>query len=299
MTAWVPAGWGVAEAVAVIPARDEAARLSAAVAALHAQGAHVLVVANGCRDATAAVARGTGAAVLELAALEGGVGEARRRGMAWATRRAPRARMLLTTDADARLAEGTVAVLADALTQADAAMGRVVPDPAEFATLPAPVRRHGDLEDRRDALLSALGAAAVPSDHDPAPRHGQAPGALMAFRPDAYRATGGFRPMRCAEDRDLHRRMVRAGLRVAHPWNAVVLVSCRTAGRAPGGMADTIAARTRADLRAETARLARQCDRLARLCDAVSRQGRGALDHLVPNIMEGNDDVLPLGQAAI
>ncbi|MGR3485628.1 MAG: glycosyltransferase [Paracoccaceae bacterium] len=266
--------------IAVIPARDEAERLPRAVAALRAQGCAVMVVANGCTDATAQVARDCGAVAIEAPVLPGGVGEARAIGFAAAMAVWPDAAWILTTDADCALAPGAVATLAKALARADAAAGRVVPDPAEFAALPAPVRAHGRLEDRRDALLAEIGARAVPLAHDPAPRHGQAPGALLAFRVDAYRAVGGFAHLRCSEDRDIVQRLRAHGLRVAHPWDAVVQASCRLTGRAPGGMADTIAARTRADLTEETARLSRQCARLERLAQALRQEGPRATDRL-------------------
>ena len=280
MTAFVPGGWGASGIVAVVPARDEEMRLPAALASLRAGGADVLVVANGCTDGTAAVARAHGAAVLETARQSGGVGAARRAGSDLALSLAPGASILLATDADCRLAPGAMAALTKALDCADAAMGRVVPDPAEFALLPAAVRRHGDLEDERDALLAEIGAFAEPRAFDPMPRHGQCPGALMAFRVSAYRTVGGFAPIPCSEDRDIARRLVLAGLRVAHPWEAVVLASCRLKGRAQGGMADTIAARTRADLTDETRRLERQCVRLRRLAEALRQGGGTALGRL-------------------
>ena len=280
MSLAAPQVWGASGVLAVIPARNEARRLPLALAALHAAGADVLVVANGCNDGTAGIALAEGAAVLETGDAPGGVGAARRAGMIAARDLAPHAGVLLTTDADCRLAPGALAALLRALDRADAAMGRVVPEPSEFARLPAAVRRHGNLEDLRDALLAEIGAFAEPRLHDPMPRHGQCPGALMAFRAAAYDMVGGFAPLTCSEDRDIARRLVLAGLRVAHPWDAVVNASCRLSGRAPGGMADTIAQRARADLTHETERLERQCTRLAALVHALRRDGPAALTHM-------------------
>ena len=287
MTAHLPRGWPAMRDVVVVPARDEAACIADCVASFAAQGVSALVVANACTDATVARARAAGAAVLDLPALLGGVGEARRRGMALAQDRAPAPRMLLTADADCRPGAGAVAVLRRALVRADAAFGRVVPDPVGFARLPRAVRIHGRLEDLRDALLAEIGAFAEPRTHDPMPRHGQAPGALMAFRPDAYHAVGGFAPMRCSEDRDIARRLVLAGFRVAHPWDAVVIASCRLAGRAPGGMADTIAERVRTDLGTETLGLRRECLRLVRLVRALRRDGPVALTRMAEAMAQG------------
>lgn len=212
-------------------------RLPAALRSLAQHGVAALVVANECLDATAAAARAAGAAVLELPVLPGGVGAARRAGMSAVRRIAPGATALLTTDA---------------------VFGRIVPEPDEFAHLPAPVRRHGNLEDLRDALMAEIGGRAAPQPWDPLPRHGQSPGALIAFRPDIYDAIGGFEPLPCREDRLIERRLVECGFRVARPWDAVVFAWCRLRGRAPDGMADTIADRTRADLARATDRLERQ-----------------------------------------
>ncbi|CAM4129625.1 glycosyltransferase family 2 protein [Palleronia rufa] len=248
--------------IAVVPARDEAARLPAALAALRRSGLAAIVVANGCTDATAEVARAHGATVIETPALPGGVGAARRIGLAAAM--AARPDWLMTTDADCVLAPGAAEAVALGLARADAVFGRVEPDPDEFAALPEAVRVHGALEDRRDALRAALAARRASLPWNPAPCHDQSPGALIAWRPGAYAATGGIAPMPCHEDRRMAAALVATGARVARPWDAVVHASCRLTGRAPGGMADTIAARTAMDLRAETAALATEVRALAR-----------------------------------
>ena len=281
-------------AIAVIPARDESARLPAALAALRREGVEALVVANGCRDATAALARAHGAEVIETPALAGGGGAARAVGLAAALRRDPD--WLMTTDADCTIAPGTAAALAGALCRADAAFGRVEPDPAEFARLPANVRRHGLLEDRRDALRALIDGHLASCAWNPVPCHGQSPGALIAWRPEAYLAAGGIEPVACHEDRRMAAALVGAGLRVARPWDAVVTASCRLRGRAPGGMAATIAARSRADLSAETAELTRECIALERrLAAIVPRKSWPPL----PAPHEGACDVLPLRRAAV
>ena len=281
--------------LAVIPARDEAARLPAALSALATQGVAVIVVANGCADATAAVGRALGATVIETPALAGGVGAARRLGMARALGQAPD--WVLTTDADCVLAPGCVDALARALGRADAAFGRVVPDPVEFAALPRTTRIHGALEDRHAALVALIAGHSAAQDWNPPPCHGQSPGALIALRPDAYRAAGGFAPVRRNEDRMMAAALAAAGLRVARPWHAVVQASCRLTGRAPGGMADTIAARVRADLAAETARLAQGCAHLERRLSRIAPGALALLPHDLSN--EGETDVPAPVQAAI
>ncbi|PZX16496.1 glycosyl transferase family 2 [Palleronia aestuarii] len=280
--------------IAVIPARDEARRLPAALAALHREGVTALVVANGCCDATASVARALGVEVIETPMLSGGVGEARAIGLSSALLRNPA--WVMTTDADCVLAPGTGAVLERALRDADAVFGRVEPDPGEFADLPPAVRHHGLLEDRRDVLSALIAGHVAACSWNPIPCHGQSPGALIAWRPDAYRSVGGIVPMPRNEDRRMAATLQDAGLRVARPWDAVVIASCRLRGRAPGGMAATIAERARSDLSLETVALGRECAALERrLAALVPREAWPPL----PTPHEGDCDVLPFRQAAI
>ncbi len=258
-----PPGWGADRFVVAIPARDEEARLPTALRSLAADGGarDVLVIANGCTDGTVGLARaghpGLRVAVLETGVLPGGVGEARRLGMAAALELAPGTSILATTDADCRVGPGWGALTRSVLRHADVVCGRILPEPEEFARLPALVRAHGALEDRAALLEAELDGLRHPLPHDPSPRHGQTPGASLAFRTRAYLAAGGFEAIRCHEDRRIVARIAAAGGRVARPYALHIVASCRLLGRAPGGMADTIAARA-ADtphLHAEIARL--------------------------------------------
>ena len=259
----VPSGWGYSGFVIAIPACNEEIRLPIALRALSDDGMvqDVIVIANGCSDDTARVAaaghRGLHVAVLETDILPGGVGEARRLGMATALNLAPDTSILATTDADCRVGPEWGALTLATLRTADAICGRIMPEPAEFACLPALVREHGELEDRTALLEAELAGLQAPLSYDPLPRHGQTPGASLAFRTETYLAAGGFEAIHCHEDRRIVARIEAAGGRVARPYALHIIASCRTAGRAPGGMADTIAARA-ADapyLYAEIARL--------------------------------------------
>ena len=270
--------------VAVIPARDEEARVPLAIASLRRRGLRVIVVANGCRDRTATAAHQAGATVIEAPALHGGVGQARRIGFAAALRDDPS--WLLTTDADCVVPPGTIPLVLHRLERCDAVFGRVEPDATEFARLPPIVRRHGALEDRRDALRAHLDGLLAPEPWDPLPRHGQSPGAFVAFRTAAYLATGGFAPVPCHEDRLLAEALDRIGARVARPWGAVVRASCRLKGRAPGGMADSIAERTRIDLTAQIQALEEECETLATRIAAVEG---GAEANLLPFLPVGSN----------
>lgn len=280
--------------VAVVPARDEALRLPHALGALTAQGVDVIVVANGCTDATAEVAAQCGASVIETPILPGGVGAARRIGMAAALKRAPA--WLMTTDADCVLGPLTVTILEQALALADAVFGRVEPCAKEFALLPPAVRRHASLEDQNDALVAQIEALLTDVPWNPAPCHGQSPGALVAFRPRTYRLSGGFAPVRCHEDQIMATALARIGARIARPWAAVVQASCRLDGRAPGGMAATITARTREDLAGETRRLAASCERLKGELARLHAVRSGERAHPPP---EGDRHVLSFQQASI
>ena len=243
----VPPGWGRTGFVVVIPARNEVERLPRALAALAAEGEiDVVVVANGCEDGTARIARAGWrslcVATLETGPLDRGVGAARRLGVALALNHA-RDPVLATTDADCTVLPGWLAATRLALTRADAVCGYVEPEPSEFADLSPVVREHGNLEDLRDGLQARLAALLSPSAHNPWPCHGQTPGASLAFTTRAYRMAGGFDAIPCHEDRRLIARMTAMGLLVARPAAVRVAASCRLEGRAPGGMAATIAAR--------------------------------------------------------
>ncbi len=244
----IPPGWGRTGFIVAIPARNEAARLPVALSSLAQESPRldVIVISNDCTDATATIARQFGAlgvAVLETGCLNGGVGEARRLGMHAALEAAPDAEILATTDADCVVMSGWSRIVRHSLKTADVVCGRVVPDPAEFNLLPPVVRRHGNLEDEVSALQAELDGLTSPSLHNPLPRHGQTPGASLAFRTDAYLRAGGFEAISCHEDRRIVARLEATGGRVARPWSLVVTASCRLEGRAPGGMADTILAR--------------------------------------------------------
>ena len=299
----LPDDWGASGFVVAIPARDEAARLPTALQALAADETvrDVIVIANGCTDGTARFARtghpGLRVAVLETGALPGGVGEARRLGMQAALDAAPQATILATTDADCRVGPNWGAITIDTLWRADAVCGRIVAEPAEFARLPPLVRRHGAMEEIEALLAAELEGLRHPLPHDPLPRHGQTPGASLAFRTSAYLAAGGFEAIRCHEDRRIVARIEAAGGRVARPRDLFITASCRLTGRAPGGMADTIAARAldRPWLRAEILRLSAEIVRLrSEIATFGLRPGS-----ILPTDIKGSPDVLPFEQAAI
>jgi hypothetical protein len=262
-----PRGCQSFRAVIAIPARDEAARLPACLAALAAQrdaagrpfpfaDTAVLVFANECRDGTAALARALAPGLpfrllVEERRLPGHLahaGGARRGALDCALGFLgddPNG-VLLSTDADGRVDPSWLAGhLAALATGVDAVAGRYHPDTAEAARLPAALRAREAAERGYASLLDEMAAFLDPQPHDPWPRHGVHSGASFAITAAAYRAIGGLPPLAVGEDRALFAALARADMRIRHAPEPLVTVSCRLSGRARGGMADTLAQRLR------------------------------------------------------
>jgi len=228
-----PAGWGSTGRMVVIPARNEAERIAACLAALRNQQADVLVVANNCIDATGAIATDCGAALIDCIVPSGGVGAARRIGISEGLRRARDAHAILTSDADCIVAPGWVDQNLRYIDDGAAAVcGLVQPIAKEHAELPAPLLRRAAMEDRFLDLKAELEQQLTGRVG-----HEQTPGASLAFAPCAYAAAGGFDPMPTHEDRAIILRLKALGLPVVHAREVTVYASCRLEGRAPGGMA--------------------------------------------------------------
>jgi hypothetical protein len=248
-------------AVIAIPARDEAERLPHCLAAIAAQRdidagrLAVLVLANGCRDATAATARALAPGLpFALHVLEARL--PRRLAHAGGARRAaldaalgllgPEGGVLLSTDADARPDPGWLAACLDAIAAgADAVAGAYRADAAELRLLPPALVAREAAEARYAALLDELAANLDPLPHDPWPRHATHSGASFALTAAAYRRIGGLPPLPLGEDRALFAALERVDARIRHAPEAMVTVSARLRGRARGGMAETLRRRAR------------------------------------------------------
>ncbi|KAA2211626.1 glycosyltransferase [Teichococcus oryzae] len=244
-------------AVVAIPARNEAARITACLDALAAQpdasSLTVLLLLNGCADETEALARACAARatfrlVLRHEKLPSGLahaGEARWRALDAAAdlleREAQPEGLLLTTDADSQVAPDWLATTRAELDKgADAVAGRVEYDPDEVAALPSHLRHRMGLEAAYAALLAEMEARLDPVQHDAWPRHRMASGASLAIRLPAYRRAGGLPRVRVGEDRAMIAALRAIDARVRHAPGVRVLTSCRTDGRAIGGAADTL-----------------------------------------------------------
>lgn len=246
------------KAVVVIPAKNEAANIPAALAALAAQADiqghllpqgwfEVLILANNCRDQTAQVARACAAqyprlvvhvAEVTLPAADAHVGKARRLLMDEACRRLEQAgqpgAFIASTDADTRVAPTWLAAMATELAQgADAVGGRIL---AHDANSRSPLRRH-QLQDATYHLLRArLEQLLDPIAHDPWPRHHQHFGASLALTAAAYRRVGGLPVVPYLEDEALCQALLRHDQRLRHSPAVQVFTSSRRQGRVPVGL---------------------------------------------------------------
>jgi hypothetical protein len=227
--------------VAVVVVEGTGARLGAALDALEAQEARVLVAATGVAPRVSNAAR------------RRGVAAARRRGMALALSMAPGAAAVLTCAGDGVLAAGTVQALRGALSLADAAFGRPLPDPREPGRLRPAERRLIRLLDRHKALSAEIAALREPRPWDPPARHGWTTVSLMAFRPRIYLAVGGLPALEVGAGAAMVAALDRIGARVARPRAAVIL------GEGPAVRALGMPRGTEAELARQIARIAARC----------------------------------------
>ncbi|WP_160000039.1 glycosyltransferase family 2 protein [Roseomonas sp. 18066] len=241
--------------VVCVPARDERAMMPRLLACLAAQrGAPpfgVLLLANNCRDGTAAAARQAAAALpdLRLRILEqefppglAHAGSARRAAMAagaaWLREAEAGAGLLVSTDADAAPPPGWLAAIAGAVAAgADCVGGRILAEDTEENPLPPPIRRMNQRIQRYWSAVRAVSDAIDPVAHDPAPRHGDHVGASLAVTLAVFAAVGGVPPLPSGEDLALVAAIEAAGGRVRHDPAVWLPVSARRQGRAEAGMA--------------------------------------------------------------
>ncbi|MBO0357750.1 glycosyltransferase [Hymenobacter sp. BT186] len=243
----------------IIPAKDEATNLPATLAALAAQTNlagqpldpvtyEILVLANNCKDRTAAVVRKFAqqhpslalyVAEVKLPPAEAHVGQARRLLMDEACRRlesvAGATGIIASTDADTRVAPTWLAAtLMEIQAGADAVGGRIFPEQTNAQK--GPVRRT-HLHDAAYRLLRArLEALLDPEPADPCPRHHQHFGASLALTVAAYQQVGGLPVVPFLEDEALWQALRRHDLRLRHSPAVRVSTSARYAGRVAVGL---------------------------------------------------------------
>ncbi|MET9256507.1 glycosyltransferase [Streptomyces sp. NPDC003717] len=220
----------------VVPAHDEEALLPHALAAIAAAARHpglagvrveTVVVADACRDRTAAVARAAGARVVTTDRRNPGA--ARHAGARHALDHwpdGPADAWIATTDADSTVPADWLAHQLDRAREGwHAVVGTVVLPPT--SPLAAPHRT------RYEATRPAGGAVW---------HHPHVHGANLGVAAAAYLDVGGFPPLATGEDRALVAALERHGHRVLRTAHAPVLTSPRVTARARDGFGAYLAA---------------------------------------------------------
>jgi glycosyltransferase involved in cell wall biosynthesis len=250
----VTASGRIGAAGVVVPAHNEEELLPACLAALRkAAGAagvpvRLLVVADACTDATAAVAAAAGAEVIRIRARN--VGAARAAGMA----------RLLRAEATDPAATGlaTTGLAATGLATTGLAATWLATTDADTVVPPGWLRRQlGYAGQGWDVVLGTVTVTdwAGHPPHTPAVfearyafgagPHPHVHGANLGIRASAYLAAGGFRPLRTAEDHALLAAASEAGCQVLQAADITVETSARRQARAPRGFSHALRALAR------------------------------------------------------
>jgi hypothetical protein len=164
---------------------------------------------------------------------------------AWLVEGGERDGVILTTDADSQVAPNWIAEnLAGFEAGAEAVLGRIdLDEDGEF--LPAALHRRGELEDAYERLLTELSWLLDPLEHDPWPHHATISGASLGITRTAYCRVGRLPRVALGEDKALIALLARQDARIRYSPTIQVITSGRTNGRAPGGVADTLAIRSK------------------------------------------------------
>ncbi|MFD8567938.1 glycosyltransferase [Streptomyces sp. NPDC059639] len=230
----------IAAVAVVVPAHNEEDRIVECLRSIRAAAPQVapllvetVVVADACTDATAALAAGEGAHVVEID--RHNVGAARGAGALRALellRGAEPDIWLAMTDADSTVpARWLARQTAWARRGHDAVLGTI-------RLAPAGRTGHRYARSRHDAAYYRTrppSGAAMPWEHP------HVHGANMGVAATAYLRVGGFAPLTTGEDRDLVARLAATGHRIARTDDHPVHTADRLSGRAPGGLADLLA----------------------------------------------------------
>jgi hypothetical protein len=127
---------------------------------------------------------------------------------------------------------------------AEAVLGRIDLD-EEGDYLPQALHQRGELEDAYERLLTELSSLLDPLEHNPWPHHATISGASLGITRAAYCRVGRLPRVPLGEDKALIALLSRQDARIRYCPTAHVITSGRTHGRAPGGVADTLAIRSK------------------------------------------------------
>ena len=242
------------DAAVVIPARNEARRIQPCLMALAdaiertPATVGVILCVNDTQDDTASLGaailkmRGVSHLILDLAfpAGSGGVGRARDLGCKLSQRIAGNPAILMSTDADSRVAPDWITANLQALEAADIVFGTIIPDPEEMSRLMPRLACHGTIEEDYTQAALRLVNALDPVPYDREPAHRTPAGASIALTVSALNRLGGIPWSKLSEDRALAARAEALDLRISYASGPKVVTSCRLNGRAEGGMASTL-----------------------------------------------------------
>ncbi len=246
----------------VVPVRDERDTLEATLTALSdqvdldgrrldPQTYEIIVLANNCRDDSAAIARDFAACrpeialhviELDLPAADSHVGKARRILMDEACHRLTqlgKARgIIATTDGDTRVFDTWIAAnRKEILLGADAVGGRIRADSRELQALCEAGRRSHLHDVGYRWMATELESRLDPDRHDPWPRHFQHFGASLAVTAEAYLRAGGLPAQPWLEDVAFYNALMRVDARFRHSLAVQVTTSARSIGRTEFGFA--------------------------------------------------------------
>ena len=235
--------------VVAIPVRNEASNILGCLSALSSQTYRgyfeVLLLLNDCTDGTEAViqqATESWPFRLHMVCRDLQVpsaGLARQQAMDQAADLTNG--VILTTDADSRVGRSWIAANLGAIARgADAVAGKAEIDPVDAARLPAKLLENEARVVLLSTLLDRIDWLMDPDPADPWPRHVQHSGASIAVTVECYHRAEGMPSMPLGEDRAFFQRLRQVDARIRHHPDVVVTVSGRLAGRAVGGMADTM-----------------------------------------------------------
>jgi GT2 family glycosyltransferase len=254
---------GVPQSIVAIPAKNEAARLGTCLSALAAQtdpfgrslspGAFgVLIYANNCSDDSADIARRAFSdkpfpiKVVEatLPPENAHAGGARRRAMDlaadWLKECKTPNGVILTTDADSQVSTNWIFANLEAIAEgADAVLGHLAFD-EDGDSLPAHLRRRGEMEGAYESLLTKISARLDPQEANPWPHHSTISGASVAVTRRMYLSVGGLPDIPLGEEKAFVAQLRRHDARIRFSPDVSIVTSARLSGRAAGGVADTL-----------------------------------------------------------